>query len=94
MGLVAVTVVSGLLLALWGLEELVQPKNVEVPGVSAHSLVSMLWRKAGRTQQESDRTLLMRGAHYFMPISLENYQFPIPLSFIFTLKLSPNIKLC
>lgn len=48
MGLVAVTVVSGLFLALWGLGELFQPKNVEVPGVSANFLVSMLWRKSVR----------------------------------------------
>lgn len=35
----------------------------------------------------------MRGAHYSMPISLENYQLSTPLSFIFILNLSPNIKL-
>lgn len=50
LGLVAVTVLSELLLALWGLGQLVQPKNVEFPGVSAHFLVSMLWRKAGKRQ--------------------------------------------
>jgi len=31
-GFAAATVVLGLLLASWGLEELAQPKNVQVPG--------------------------------------------------------------
>lgn len=44
--------VSGLLLALWGLGELVQPKNVEVPGVSAHFLaMEKGWEDTARVRQ-------------------------------------------
>lgn len=35
MGLAAATAVLDLFLALWGLEELVQPETVQVPGVPA-----------------------------------------------------------
>lgn len=90
----AATAALGLLLALWGLEEIVQPKKMfRFLESQLLFLVSMLWRGAGRRLSESDRILVMRDALYSLPVSLGSYQLSHLPPLSFTFNLPQNVKL-
>lgn len=81
--------VSGLLLASWGLGELIQPKNFEAPGVSTHfHAMEIGWEETARVGEN----FANEGCSLLNACFSGELQLSTPLSFIFYIKFVSKYK--